>query len=556
VKMPPTKINLPPRILGEKDLNDELFRLSVQGTSVFAQLHSKLIQLQREFEPNSTSVLYSNVRDLIEAQKTDQESYRQKIQKISVELNHENDAKDLIKGQSDMLMLKISIIKDVTSWRIKLSKLADLKKKEDKIFARANSKSRVASGNSLLSSHEEQQHMSLPVMTSTLTTGAAVPIEVKKDEEPKKKLSSGSSASHSVLNEPDFINVTNPYSNTVHPDLYLKPYILVDEGQPSSIIAYALGSTEHAEFLFNADDRKSYDHSFYDNGGNDKFFVKVHFASEFHNFRKKIFESGHDHQDFIASLAGCEQWQSSGGKSGASFYKTIDGRFLLKQINKHEIDTFKNIAPKYFEYITNDECPSLMAKIIGLYTVGYKTLNGARKLDVVVMENLFHKHKIVESFDLKGSMRNRFVDSSGNNVQGKELVLMDENLLRMACDRPFYVSHKTKSELKMAVERDSKFLCDIKVMDYSLLVGKDDTTNELVVGIIDYLRPFSIDKVIESQMKKTSGYFQGNVEDPTVISPSAYQSRFISAMDNYFVLLPNYWYDLPAASNFDTVQKS
>ena len=59
-----------------------------------------------------------------------------------------------------------------------------------------------------------------------------------------------------------------------------------------------------------------------------------------------------------------------------------------------------------------------MAKIVGLYTVGYKTTNGgARRLDLVVMENLFHGHKIVESFDLKGSMRNRLVDPSGNNVQ-------------------------------------------------------------------------------------------------------------------------------------------
>ena len=59
-----------------------------------------------------------------------------------------------------------------------------------------------------------------------------------------------------------------------------------------------------------------------------------------------------------------------------------------------------------------------MAKIVGLYTVGYKTTNGgARRLDLVVMENLFHGYKIVESFDLKGSMRNRLVDPSGNNVQ-------------------------------------------------------------------------------------------------------------------------------------------
>ena len=207
------------------------------------------------------------------------------------------------------------------------------------------------------------------------------------------------------------------------------------------------------------------------------------------------------------------------------------------------------MANKYFEYITNNNYRSLMAKIVGLYTVGYKTSNGARRLDLVVMENLFHSHKIGESFDLKGSMRNRFVDSSGNNVQGKELVLMDENLLQMACERPFYVNSKTKAQLKMAVERDSKFLCDIKVMDYSLLVGKDDTTNELIVGIIDYLRPFSIDKVIESHVKKTSGYLQGNAEDPTVISPGAYQSRFIAAMDNYFVLLPHYWYELPLSSS-------
>ena len=37
-------------------------------------------------------------------------------------------------------------------------------------------------------------------------------------------------------------------------------------------------------------------------------------------------------------------------------------------------------------------------------------------------------------------------------------------------------------------------------MDYSLLVGKDETTNKLVVGIIDYLRPFSLDKLLESQV--------------------------------------------------------
>ena len=71
---------------------------------------------------------------------------------------------------------------------------------------------------------------------------------------------------------------------------------------------YALGSTEHAEFLFNAEPKKSWDHQFSDNAGADKFFVKVHFASEFHSFRKQIFASA-DHQEFIASLGSCDPWQ-------------------------------------------------------------------------------------------------------------------------------------------------------------------------------------------------------------------------------------------------------
>ena len=118
-------------------------------------------------------------------------------------------------------------------------------------------------------------------------------------------------------------------------------------------------------------------------------------------------------------------------------------------------------------------------------------------------------------------MRNRLVDltSKGLQSKGKELVLMDENFLRIACERPFYVRNKVKADLMAAIARDAKFLCDIKVMDYSLLVGKDVITNDLVVGIIDYLRPFSIDKMIESQMKKTSGYFQVELHFTSISAP-------------------------------------
>ena len=133
-----------------------------------------------------------------------------------------------------------------------------------------------------------------------------------------------------------------------------------------------------------------------------KFKVSVHFATEFDKFRKEVFEG--DLNDFIASLSGCDPWQTSGGKSGATFFKTFDGRFLIKEVNKHEMETFKNIAKRYFEYIVNGKGKTSMAKIVGLYTLWYKTANSAKKLNVIIMENLFYKHRITGSFDLKVSL--------------------------------------------------------------------------------------------------------------------------------------------------------
>ena len=54
------------------------------------------------------------------------------------------------------------------------------------------------------------------------------------------------------------------------------------------------------------------------------------------------------------------------------------------------------------------------------------------------MENLFYKRKMGQVFDLKGSIRNRHVKTSGQVVQ-PDLVLLDENLLKREFDFEIYV---------------------------------------------------------------------------------------------------------------------
>lgn len=74
--------------------------------------------------------------------------------------------------------------------------------------------------------------------------------------------------------------------------------------------------------------------------------------------------------------------------------------------------------------------PTIFAKIVGVYKIGYRNsqTTTALKQDVLVMENLFYNRKITQIFDLKGSVRNRLVNTPGKNVE--DLVLLDENLLK------------------------------------------------------------------------------------------------------------------------------
>lgn len=78
-------------------------------------------------------------------------------------------------------------------------------------------------------------------------------------------------------------------------------------------------------------------------------------------------------------------------------------------------------------------------------------------------------------------------------------------------------------------------------MDYSLLVGIDEEKNELVIGIIDYLRQYTWDKQLETWVK-AAGLLGGPKNTlPTVISPSHYKKRFRKAMSKYFLTLPDQW---------------
>ncbi|KAF9673979.1 hypothetical protein SADUNF_Sadunf10G0080100 [Salix dunnii] len=274
-------------------------------------------------------------------------------------------------------------------------------------------------------------------------------------------------------------------------------------------------------------------------GGKVKFSVTCYFAKQFDSLRKKCCPSD---VDFVRSLSRCQKWSAQGGKSNVYFAKSLDERFIIKQIKKTELESFEEFAPGYFRYLTdslNSGSPTCLAKILGIYQVTIKHLRGGKetKMDLMVMENLFFNRNIARVYDLKGSSRSRYnPDTSGSNK-----VLLDMNLVETLRTEPIFLGSKAKRSLERAIWNDTSFLASVDVMDYSLLVGVDVERKELVLGIIDFMRQYTWDKHLETWVK-TSGILGGPKNaSPTIVSPKQYKKRFRKAMTSYFLTVPDQW---------------
>ncbi|PKA57101.1 Putative 1-phosphatidylinositol-3-phosphate 5-kinase FAB1D [Apostasia shenzhenica] len=241
---------------------------------------------------------------------------------------------------------------------------------------------------------------------------------------------------------------------------------------------------------------------------------------------------------YISSLSRCRKWDAQGGKSKAFFAKSMDDRFIIKQIKKAELVSFLKFAPDYFNHITKSlstGSQTCLAKILGIYQVRQNKNGKEVKTDLMVMENLLFGHSVTRTYDLKGAVFSRYVADTND----PEKVLLDENFVEDMRLSPIYIGGRTKHLLQRAIWNDTSFLNAINVMDYSLLVGVDKQHRQLVFGIIDYLRQYTWDKQLETWVKSSLVVPKNSL--PTIISPKEYKKRFRKFMSRYFLTVPDSW---------------
>lgn len=108
-------------------------------------------------------------------------------------------------------------------------------------------------------------------------------------------------------------------------------------------------------------------HTFRDTDGKGqvscKFVCTTYWATQFHSVRQGFLtnltkddqtdlSAEEIEQSYIQSLSSAYSWTATGGKSGASFARTSDNRFVIKCISRTELQMFLDCAPAYFEYLS------------------------------------------------------------------------------------------------------------------------------------------------------------------------------------------------------------
>ncbi|KAK4708327.1 hypothetical protein R3W88_029252 [Solanum pinnatisectum] len=271
--------------------------------------------------------------------------------------------------------------------------------------------------------------------------------------------------------------------------------------------------------------------------GKRKYSVICLYGNEFAHLRGRCCPS---EVDYIASLSRCRKWDAKGGKSKSLFAKTLDDRFIIKEIQRTEFESFLKFGPNYFEYM--EQCykkgnQTCLAKVLGIYQVIVRPTKSGKETrhDLMVMENLSFGRNITRQYDLKGALHARF--NSAGSTDGD--VLLDQNFVNDMKISPLYVGTRSKRNLQRAVWNDCGFLNSVNVMDYSLLAGVDTQRRELVCGIIDYLRQYTWDKQIENWVKSSLVVPKNQL--PTVLSPREYKKRFRKFIDTHFLSVPENW---------------
>jgi hypothetical protein len=209
---------------------------------------------------------------------------------------------------------------------------------------------------------------------------------------------------------------------------------------------------------------------------------RLPFAFGFKDYMPNVFRalralSNVDEADYMTSLAGDFNYIEflANSKSGQFFFYSHDGRFMIKTQTREEAKLLREMLPSYVKHLV-DHPDSLLARFYGLHRVEMPTLK--RRTFFVVMQSVFYCDKeppltLHVKYDLKGSTVGRRTDDADceDGAVQKDINFAEQN--RKIClgkDRILLFAETLRA--------DTSYLRELRIMDYSLLIGVYDPIEE------------------------------------------------------------------------------
>lgn len=205
----------------------------------------------------------------------------------------------------------------------------------------------------------------------------------------------------------------------------------------------------------------------------------------FYDFAPKIFEDirikdGISNDDYIQALGPnniynyiwTNDFKSftqlvSSGKSGALFYYSMDGKFMLKTIAKDEFHKLLDTLQPYHQHLLQNH-NSLLTRYYGLHKIKYLDKGKTKEQYIIIMNNMFRKFSPDIKYDLKGSVQGRSTEFKDGKFDPK-VALKDNDFTNE--DRNIDLRQDDKERLLKIVKNDSDYLGQNSTLDYSLLLG-------------------------------------------------------------------------------------
>jgi len=227
----------------------------------------------------------------------------------------------------------------------------------------------------------------------------------------------------------------------------------------------------------------------------------------------------------------------SDGKSGSFFCFSPDKKFIIKTLFPDEAKFLHEITPSLSTYLAQEK-NSLVTKFYGFHGV---QIPYGQIIHMVVMRNVFDTSlPIHEVYDLKGSHRTQSKRRRPTKIK-----------LDLDFKRKLNLTDNMKIEFFDQIAKDAKFLADLTIIDFSLLVGlhsfvagdehrfhndnkwqygilSRDESEIYFMGIIDILQHFNWIKKLESFYK--ADILRRPRSQISCIPPSQYAERFVDMM--------------------------